>query len=155
MGTSSSEINDLFLMRISDYRLDAIFAASGSLVLDTYLEAFLLDAIVDFEDICDQSLDYVVSGSASAGYFTETLSSENKSVLSQLMVKFWLAKSVSDVLQFSNALQDRDYRSFSQAQNLKEKRDYYSAKVEELSQLLVNYGYKKNNWTSWRNQDFY
>ena len=58
MTTLSSEINDLFLTRIKDYRLDAIFENSGSFVFNTYLEPWLMDAVNEF-DICDQDLTYV------------------------------------------------------------------------------------------------
>ena len=37
---------------------------------------------------------------------------------------------------------------------IKAKQDYLSAKKEEISQLLVDYDYKNNDWASWRNQTF-
>ena len=57
MGTLSSEINDLFLMRVTDYRLDTIYNTSGSFVLNEYLEPWLMDAVVEFNE-CDQALTY-------------------------------------------------------------------------------------------------
>jgi hypothetical protein len=155
LGTTVSDICDLFLSRISDYRLDSINTVSGSMVLNSYLEPFLLDSIVEF-DVCDQTLNYTVStGSVVEGSFSLDLSLENKLMLSQMMVKYWLAKEISDVLQMQNFVTDKDFKTFSSAQNLKAKQDYYNTKREEISQLLVSYDYKKNNWADWRNQTFY
>ena len=153
MSTLSSEINDLFLMRVKDYRLDSIYNSSGSSAFNIYLEPWILDSIDDF-DICNQDLTYVLSTATEEGYFTTTLTSKNKNILSQIMVKYWLANSVSNILQMDNLIQDHDFKTFAQANNLKAKQDYLSAKKEEISQLLVDYDYKNNDWASWRNQTF-
>jgi hypothetical protein len=155
LATLLSEVADLFFSRISDYRLNTINTVSGSMVLNVYVEPWLLDSIVEF-DVCDQVLNYTPStGSAVEGSFSLDLSLENKLMLSQMMVKYWLAKEISDVLQMQNFVTDKDFKTFSSAQNLKAKQDYYNTKREEISQLIVNYGYKKNDWADWRNQTFY
>ena len=154
MGTMSSEIFDLFLTSINDYRLTSIYASSGSLVLDTYLEPWLLNSIVDFSDVCIEDLNYTASGSATEGYFDAILSLEAKLILAQIMVKYWLQKTVSDILQMNLHITDHDFKTFSSSQNLKAKQEYYILKCEEISQRLVNYGYKKNNWEQWKNQNF-
>jgi hypothetical protein len=153
MGTLSSEIFDLFLTSIDDYRLTSIYDSSGSLVLDTYLEPWLLNSINEF-DICNQPLVYTTSGSSTEGYFTETLTIKNKLILSQIMVKYWLQKTISDILQMTNFVQDHDFKTFSAAQNLKAKQDYYVLKKEEISQMLVDYSYKGNDWSKWKLQNF-
>ena len=154
MGTLSSEIFDLFLTSVNDYRLTSIYTSSGSLVLDTYLEPWLLQSIVEFSDVCTEDLTYTASGSATEGYFDATLSMEAKLMLSQIMVKYWLQKTIQDILQMNLHITDHDFKTFSASQNLKAKQEYYILKCEEISQRLVSYGYKKNDWQSWRNQDF-
>jgi hypothetical protein len=155
LATTTTEIADLFLSRISDYRLDTIFNSSGSLVLNTYMEPWIFDSIVEFDGICNQVLNYTpTSGSVSDGFFSVDLTMKNKIVLSQIMVVYWLEHTVSDILQLSNALQDRDFRTFSQAQNLDAKQKYLAAKREEVSQILNNYSYLNNDWADWRNQIF-
>jgi hypothetical protein len=153
MTTPSSDVADLFLNRVRDYRLDAIFNTSGSIVLTNYVESWLMDATNEF-DMCQQSLAYTISGSATEGYFTEDLTTETKLILSRLMVKYWLQKTVNDVLQMNNSVTGRDYNTFSAAQNLKAKQDYLNSLKEELSQLLMDYSYKYNNFTNWKNQLF-
>jgi hypothetical protein len=153
LATYLSEVADLFLSRVSDYKLDTIYQTSGSFVFGNYIEPYLLDSIQEF-DVCDQVLDYTVSGSATDGVFSLDLTMENKIVLSQLMILSWLARDIQNIIQMNNHITDRDFKTFSASQNLTAKRDYYNLKREELSQRLVNYSFKKNNWADWRNQDF-
>ena len=64
-------------------------------------------------------------------------------------------KTVQDILQIQNNIQDHDFKTYSQAQNLKEKRDYLNNKKEEVSQLLIDYAYKHNpQWANWNLQNF-
>lgn len=154
MTTPSSTITDLFMTKISDYRLDSIYNTSGSLTLNIYVEAWLLNSISEFEDYCDQSLTYVVSGSATEGYFAEDLTMKNQLMLSLLMTKYWLQKSINDTLQMALHVTDKDFRTFSSSQNLKAKQDYFNSLKEEISQAIMDYSYKRNNWADWKNQNF-
>jgi hypothetical protein len=154
MTTPSSDITDLFFTRINDYRLDTIYTSSGSSALNVYVEPWIMDAVSDFEDFCDQDLTYVVSTNTVEGYFVQDLNQKNKLMISKLMTKYWLGKSIKDVLQFNLVVSDRDFKTFSAAQNLKAKQDYYNSLQEELSQDLMNYAYKRNDWAGWKNQQF-
>jgi len=154
LGTLSSTIFDYFLTSVNDYKLTAIYQASGSLVLDTYMEPWLLNSIIEF-DICDQDLSYTVSTDSIEGYFDADLTNKNIFMLSQIMTKYFLQKNLQDILKMDNILQDRDFKMYSAANSLKAKQDYYTMKCEEISQRLTNYGYADNDWASWRNQVFY
>jgi hypothetical protein len=154
LSTLSSEIADLFLSRIDDYKLTAIYQASGSLVFINYVEPWLVDATIEFTPICDQDLTYTTSGSTAEGYFAQTLSTENKMILSQLMVRYWLSKTIQETLQLINVVNDKEFHTFSAAQNLKSKQDYYALKVEELDQLLGKYALRRTDFSNWNNQIF-
>ena len=153
MGTLSSTIFDYFLTSVNDYKLTAIYQNSGSLVLDQYMEPWLLNSVIEF-DIADQDLSYTVSSGSSEGYFDADLTNKNIFMLSQIMTKYWLQKNLQDVLQMNNILQDRDFKVYSQANSLKAKQEYYVMKCEEISQRLTNYGYAENDWDNWQNQIF-
>ena len=150
MATSATEVFDLFTMLVSDYRLDAIYTTSGSAALNTYLEAWLLFAANDFSDVCNQVLTY----DSTTQQFSLVLTQENINVLAQVMTMYWAQKLLQDAIQIRNITNDHDFKPFSPAANVKEKRDLYNMKREEIKQLLVDYGYKYNAWTSWRGQDF-
>ena len=154
LPTQSTEIADLFLSRIRDHKLDVIYSTSGSSVLSVYIEPWLLFAINEFSEYADQSLEYVQSSGSSVGYFTEDLNLPNKIMLSLIMTKYWLEKTIKDLVQISNVISDRDFKTFSAAQNLKAKQEYYSSLPEEISQALINYTYKRNNFKNWYNQVF-
>jgi hypothetical protein len=156
MGTTLSEVADLFLSAISDYKLDAIYTNSGSMVLNTYIEPWLLKGISSFSSACNQPLIYAVVSGSSDGQFTETLTMENQIILSQFMELRWLEKGIQDIRSLNNFIQDRDFKSFSPAQNIKARTDNYNNKKEEISQRLVDYAIDHNIiWSQWRNQIFY
>lgn len=150
MATHISEINDLFMTLTSDHKLTAIFTTSGSAGLNTYLESWLLFSIRDFSDICDQSLVY----SKTTQTFSVDLSDKNMTVLAQIMTRYWLERTVNDLQQINNYIQDKDFKMHSAAQNLKEKKDLLILKVELIDRLLGSYSLKVNDWDSWYLQNF-
>jgi hypothetical protein len=147
-NTQLSEIYDLFMMTVDDYRLRDLFNTSQP-DFEDYLQAWLDFAIVDFF-VCDQDLNYdnIIKE------FPAELSRENKIILATLMMKYWLQKAVQDVTQFNLHITDRDFKMASEAQNLREKSNHLNMVKEQCSQLLQDYGYKKNDWTNWYNQSF-
>ena len=153
MGTNLTEVLDLFMLLQNDYRLLDLYTSSSA-SFNTYLEGWLLYAINDFDGICTQSLTYTPTSGSTTGYFSETLTNENKLMLSQLTVRYWMAKEVQDVLQMNLNLEDHDFKHFAESQNLGEKQRMHNFKREEVAQLLVDYGYKHNDWTSWGSPSF-
>jgi hypothetical protein len=150
MGTSADEVFDLFMAKQTDQRLITIYQTSGPSALSTYLEPWLLSAIIRFQDIADQDLTY----STTSQTFTNTLSLKNQEMLAEIMVEKWIQKTVNDIQQMNLHLKDRDFDHYSEAQNLKEKRDLLAMKREEISQMLTSYGYRVNDWSAWANQNF-
>jgi hypothetical protein len=148
MGTSLSEVYDVFMMTITDYRLIDLFNSSQQ-DFENYLQAWLKFAISDF-GICDQSLEF----DSTTNEFLVTLKDENKIILSKLMTKYWLQKAVNDVTQFNLHVTDRDFKVASEAQNLREKVAYLNVVKEDCSQRLQDYGYKRVPWSDWFNQEY-
>lgn len=148
MATSLSEIYDLFMQTVTDYRLIDLFNTSVP-DFENYLESWLKFSIVEF-NICDQSLDY----DETTKEFTVNLSLYNKVILANFMMKYWLQKAVNDVTQFNLHVTDRDYKVASEAQNLREKSTHLNMVKETCSQMLIDYGYRRADWTNWYNQEF-
>lgn len=155
MGTSLTEINDLFLSSISDYRLDTIYNTSGSMALNIYVEPWLMRAINEFS-VCTQDLTYTPTSGSADGYFTETLTMENCLLLSEFMSLFWHQKGMQDHRALSLTVQDHDFKSHSPGNLASVRQQIYNAKREELSQKLVDYAYRHNDlhWGNWNNQIF-
>jgi hypothetical protein len=143
-GTEFNEIFDNFMMTVEDYRLIALFNTSET-DFSTYLSGWLIQAIPEFTN-CDQSLDY------SSSTFTETLTQKNITILALLMKKKWFERELENILQMTNVVQDRDFKMYSQANNMKEKRERLITLQEELSQKLVDYGLNySTDWANWLN----
>ncbi len=140
-GTTFGEVYDLFMQYITDYKLVALYNASVT-DFETYLSAWLKSAITDFKN-CNQSLTYAT------GEFTVTLTEENIKILALLMKKYWLAKEIENVNQMNLHVQDKDFKTFAESNNLKEKRETLESDIEKLSQTLVDYGL--GNATLWEN----
>jgi hypothetical protein len=138
------------MLLVSDYKLDTIYITSGSSAFSNYLQPWLFFSIGEFETVCNQSLDY----NAITQTFTETIAQQNKLVLAKLMIRYWLQKEVQDVLQMRLHVQDKDFKTFAEANNLREKQKLYNDKREELSQELMDYELKYNNWSNWKLQNF-
>ncbi len=148
MPTAYSDINDLFLQQVNDYRLTSLYNSdilNDTTNLDTYLMGFMVLAIPEFSG-CTQDLS--LRDDTSTFTFTETLTDENKKMLSRLMLKVWLGKEVRDVLQMRSKIQT-DFKTYSEAQNLREKQNSLNILREELSQELIDYYYKNNDWSDW------
>lgn len=147
MATSFTEIYDQFSMFVKDYNLIALYNASVS-DYEIYLSGWLIPAITDFRN-CNQSLAYTSST------FTETLSTDNIKILALLMKKYWLKKEINDITQMNLHVQDRDFKTFAEANNMLEKRKTYQGDLEELSQQLTEYTLANTDWSSWYAGNFY
>ena len=150
-GTFFSEIYDNFSTLQKDYRLINLYNTSVT-DYENYLSGWLLDAIQEFALYCDQSLAYTGTTTLS---FTATLTQKNILSLARLMKKYWLEKEVNDVLQFRLKITDHDFKTFAEANNLQAKQKLYVETKEELSQMLVDYGYQNTDWASWLTGTFY
>ena len=148
MTTPFSNVYDQFMMLVDDYNLITLFNTSV-VDFETYLSGFLIPAITDFYN-CNQVLTY------SLGVFTETLSVDNIKVLAKLMKKYWLEREVSNITQMRLHVQDKDFKTFAEANNLATKEKVYSDYKEEMSQMLVDYGMNNRAmWQSFLNGNFY
>ena len=148
MATPFTTIYDQFSMFVKDYRLVTLYNTSPT-DFATYLSGWLIPAITDFKN-CNQSLAYATQS------FTATLTEENIKILALLMKKYWLKKEVNDITQMELHVQDRDFRTHSENANLKEKKELYAQELEELSQMLVDYGLDNDSmWTTWIDSGIY
>lgn len=147
-GTKFTEVFDQFTMLVEDYRLVAMYETSP-VDFELYLQGWLIPAIVEFI-YCDQSLSY----SLATAEFTETLTTKNIVTLARIMKKYWLQREIDDITQMNLRIQDHDFKNFSEAQNMKEKRDRYILEREAISQMLVDYSLQSLDWAGWLVGDF-
>jgi hypothetical protein len=147
MATSFSTVYDYFMLIVDDYTLINLYNTNVT-DFETYLSGFLIRAIGDF-DTCNQSLVY------SNTSFTATLTQTNINILAYLMKKYWLERVIDDIKQMNMMITDHDFKRFSESQNMTSKLNRYREMKEEVSQKLLEYGYKNNDWASWINGTFW
>ena len=144
MATPYSDVYDLFLQRIKDWRLDSFYNTDPT-GFKTYLKGFLVLAVPYYEEVCQQSL----ARDDSAETFDEDLTDANKEILSMGMAIAWLEKSVQDVRQMELHIADKDFKTYSEAQNLRAKEERLEVLREQYSQRVTEtawYGYDMTNW---------
>jgi len=149
MTTSYSDVYDLFTVKIQDWKLEKLYAIDPD-SFETVLHGYMVVSIPQFRN-CDQSL----ARNDSMGVFIETLTEKNKNMLASIMVEKWLEKEVNDIRQMRLHVQD-DFKTYSEAQNLKEKAFHWSQVIELNSQALVDYSLDNNNmWSDWIAGNFF
>lgn len=142
--TAYTEIYDLFLMTAKDYKLDELYNSSEE-DFAIYLQGFLVYAIADFTS-CKNNLEL---RDDEEGTFLIDLTTKEKIILAKLMVMAWLKSQINNVTQFQLKLTDKDFKHHSESQNLTAKKEYYANLREEVSQDMVDYGYKDLDIESW------
>lgn len=142
MTTPFRTIYDIFMTLQTDYLLITLYQQSVP-DFENYLQGFLVQGVEDFSYTCDQSLAYTLS----TALFTETLTQKNINILAKLVKKYWMKKMIHNISQLENHVVDKDFRMSSEAMNYREKKDGYILEIEEISQILVEYGYRNSlNW---------
>lgn len=146
--TYASDIYDLFLVNIRDYKIDKLYQQSET-AFESYLQGFLVRAIPDFYN-CNQSLAFDESSAS----FPSSLTSIEQRIISDHMTIQWLNKEINDVSQFENHLTDTDFRIKSEEANLRGKVAHRNQLREIVSQDMTNYGLQNIDWTKWRGGDY-
>ena len=142
MATPYSEVFNLFLASIQDYRINRLYQKSVD-DMEKYLMPFLIKAIINFRK-CKTDLE---DRDDENRIFNQTLSTDEKVILSNLMMVEWLTKEVNDILQMRLYLQDTDFKTYSQANNLREKRELLTTMKEMVDKQIVQYSYNNFDWS--------
>ena len=150
MTTSYTTVYDSFMLKIKDYQLTALYQSSPTDFND-YLSGFLIDAIQDFVNSSRQDL---TDRNDTTLTFNFDLDDANIHILAELMVKHWLEKEIQDTSQMKLHITDRDFKHYSEAQNLDAKNRYHANVLERTSQLIVNYEFNEVDWSGWASGDF-
>lgn len=145
-NTNYSEVNDLFMLQVTDYQLINLFTISET-DFTTYVQGFMILAIPEFNN-CTQNLN---DRNDTTKTFNFQMNQDNIVLLAKLMVKQWLNKEVNNVNQMRLHIQDKDFKTFAEANNLNAKKLAYNMLREECSTDLTTYGYNHNNWAAWAN----
>lgn len=151
MTTSFSEIYDLCMTSIRDYKIDKLFAATDLTNFENLMLSYLKKAIPKFIH-CQKDLENIMD--MTLNQFTDTLTLTEQVILSDLMVIEWLNSKILDVTQMQIHLNDTDFKHYSEAQNLTAKMNARNIMQESVNQDMTNYELKNVNWLNWQNQNY-
>jgi hypothetical protein len=143
-NTTFDNIHDLALISIKDWRLDALYTANPT-NFNTAMDGYLVKSISFFTN-CKQDLTNYTYASRT---FNIVLTLTEQTILSNLEVIMWMDSQILDVRQMSLFLSDTDFKTFSQAQNLKAKIDAQNMLREKVNQDMTNYELKSIDWDAW------
>lgn len=137
MATPYNDIYAYFLLKVNDYS----FANMDQSDLEDMLKDYLKVAVSKFAPYSNVKLDR----DDTSNQFYNDLSDEEKNILATLMVVEYLQSKLltSDLLQ--QMLSDKDYRIYSQANQIKELRLLYSQMKADAENLITKYSYRYLN----------
>ena len=102
MSTPFENIIDKALVVMRDYTLDTILDSDEN-AFKQIMQSYLLKGVPRFTE-CLQDLSYDVA----TGTFNATLSDIEMDILADYTVISWYESNINDVLEFKEALQDRE-----------------------------------------------
>lgn len=132
--TEFSEIYGLFLSNIHDYSILQLPDEDITEFLD-----LLLKKAIPLFDTCRIDLSDRTSVA-----FNQKLSDTEVDILVSYMMVSYLRPTILNTTNTQKELTDREFRSYSQANHLKELVNLYTTFVSEAESKKVKYGYK--NW---------
>lgn len=148
MATTFSDIIDVALVTIQDYKLNSLYQTNPE-DFQTITNAFLLRGLPQFTN-CKTPLTYDLTGQT----FLNTLSPLEISILADLWVYKWFEWHIQNVTQFENKMTPSDFKHYSEAENLKQKAEYLDRLREKHSQKMTDYSLQNLDWESWGNGNF-
>lgn len=148
MGTPFSTIEDLALVTIQDYKLDAMYKESET-DWATFVGGFVVRASMLFRNpAIDLSYDM------SSLSFNSTLGSAEINILVYLFIQMWLERTAQNLSQKMATMTPSDAKRTNLPTTLKEQQYALDAIREKTSQLMTEYSYDNAAWASWLNGDF-
>lgn len=140
MSTPFENIIDKALVVMRDYSLESVYDMDDD-IFAKIMQSYLLKGVPRFTE-CLQDLSYDVT----TGVFNADLSNIEMDILADYTVISWYESNINDVLEFKEALQDREFKRLATGQNLKPRQEYLTMLYTRVKQNTTNYLWQ--NWNS-------
>lgn len=144
MSTPFSNIIDKALVVMRDYSLDALYSTDEG-AFNSIMQAYLIKGIPRFTE-CLQDLSY----DANTESFNSDLTDLEMDILADYTVISWYESNINDVLEFKEALQDREFKRLATGQNLKPRQEYLTMLYTRVKQNTTNY-----LWANWNSLPYF
>lgn len=140
--TNFKVVYDRAMGRLRDYRLDNLFNIDED-AFYTYMRGKLYESIDTFNGcLSDLSYHSETVGLVTEWYFDNTLSSKETSILAYGIIIAWMEQNTLDITQMNLHLSTKDFKNFSESQNLKQKSEVLDKMREDMSREITEYQLK-------------
>lgn len=141
-NTSYLDIVELVLSLSKSYEIDTIF--------DEYSEDGVLKLLLPYFKYASGELEIADSGidtsrDDSLGEFTTALSDGEQVIFTKYVLIGYLAKEKNDILQMRLHLQEGDFKTYAESNNLTAKANALEILKEEVNWNVTKTGYKNTN----------
>ena len=143
MSTTYNTVFEVFLQKISDVFLGDLLSATP-LLAESRMSGWLRSAIVKFDN-CKSDLS---NRSDSGKTFNITLSDYEIEILAYFMGYEWADPEIKNVLNLRQILGDAAFKLTSQANHLKELREFKKMMLDEAQYWKVQYSYVTSDPTA-------
>lgn len=144
MGTSFVSVYDRFVTLITDYKLNNLYIKNKN-SFNEFLRGFLLNSI-DMFDGCLTDLGYNSliekdenNNDVTNYYFNVTLTSKEVYILCLGLMVSWYQNDINDVTQFRLHLNTKDFKTYSENMNMKQRSEILDKMKEDLSNNIISY----------------
>lgn len=142
-NTSYSDIFELVLALLSSYKIDDIYIQSGENGIDTFFMPYLKIASGELEN--HSGID--LSGRDDELYeFDSKLSDGKQLIIAKYIMIGYLSKETHDIMQMQLHLQDGDFKTYAEKNNLDGKLNALYMLKEDVGYDLKRSGYNEFTW---------
>lgn len=143
MVTTYSDVYELVLSLISSYKIDDIYMKDGEEGIETFFMPYLKMASGELEnsagiDISDRD--------DAMRQFDSKLSDGRQLIIAKYIMIGYLSKETHDIMQMQLHLQDGDFKTYAEKNNLEGKLNALYMLKEEVGYDVKRSGYNGFNW---------
>lgn len=136
MATTYAEVYNAFLDKVTDYDLALMVETDAQ----SLMHGYLTQAVVRFLESCNKDLSQTDENG-----FTETLDIDEIDILSEGMVVAWLRPRRNNLDLLRNALNTKDFTTFSPANLLDKVNETYITSETRFVSRIKEYSFIHNN----------
>ena len=143
MNTKYSDIYELVLALLSSYKIDDVYFTNGEDGLDSFFMPYLKIASGELEN--DAGID-ISFRDDELREFNSKLSDGRQLIIAKYIMIGYLSKETHDIMQMQLHLQDGDFKTYAEKNNLDGKLNALYMLKEEVGYNVKRSGYNDFQW---------
>lgn len=143
MNTKYSDIYELVLALLSSYKIDDVYFTNGEDGLDSFFMPYLKIASGELENNAGIDLSF---RDDELREFNSKLSDGRQLIIAKYIMIGYLSKETHDIMQMQLHLQDGDFKTYAEKNNLDGKLNALYMLKEEVGYNVKRSGYNDFQW---------